>query len=84
MEVRCNAPDDRAITLCLEPWGEEQEVPQGSFLRLVIQSAGPVDMELSWADDGLVVWPPSQSVVSVLTAEGNRLGEDILPRQQTP
>lgn len=81
--------DNEAVDLMLEPWGEIYPVDPRSFVRFVMQrgaadisAAGVLEIEAS--SEGLTLWPPSGSLVRLLTPDGTPLGEDAGPRSPTP
>ena len=74
MEIDCRAwGDDAEITLVVEPWAEEIPVPTGSALRLVLEGEPSEAMGLFWMPEGLLVYPPRYSVLSVQTRSGEEV-----------
>ena len=59
----------RALTVRLEPWGEEFAIPQGG--RFAVEAVGPEGgfLELQWGDDEVTIYGWSGSTVSVWSEE---------------
>jgi hypothetical protein len=76
MEVECHAPDEHAVALWIEPWGDRVEVPPGGRLRLMFEGDMVESVVIQWMEEkALSVGVPRYSVLRVVNDAGDVLGE---------
>jgi len=76
MEVECLAPDEHAVALWIEPWGDRVEVPQGGRLRLMFDGDVVESVVIRWMEEKAIwVGVPRHSILRVVNDAGDVVRE---------
>jgi hypothetical protein len=62
----------KALTLRIEPWGEEYTVAPGATVQILARGPAGDELDIRWGDDRVTVYGWPGSIVSVL-----RKGKDV-------
>ena len=83
MRLRVVNSQSRAITFCLEPWGELYDMPPDAIFEVVGRGPEGDSLELEVSSDAITVYGWAGSIVEVFR-DGAVLEEGPLPRTPVP
>ncbi|RBO85495.1 hypothetical protein DFR74_11435 [Nocardia puris] len=68
-----NPFSDKTLVVWLEAWGEDYWMRPGDAITIESDATGDERFEVSWREDGLVVWPSSPRGCTVRDLAGAEL-----------